>query len=43
VINYRLQGLANKKPETQETMLVNKSKSRVKGEKVLGLDLIAGI
>jgi hypothetical protein len=28
-INYRLQGLVEKKHETQETMLVNRSKIRV--------------
>jgi hypothetical protein len=39
-INYRLQGLANKKPETQEIVLVNRSKIRVRSikESRLGLD-----
>jgi hypothetical protein len=35
-INYRLQGLAEKKPETQETMLVKRIKYRVRSIKVLG-------
>jgi hypothetical protein len=43
VINYRLQGLANKKPETQETVLVNRSKIRVRSTKALGLDLFVRI
>jgi hypothetical protein len=42
-INYRLQGLAEKKPETQQTVLAKRSKSRVKAEIVLELGLIAGI
>jgi hypothetical protein len=29
IINYRLKGLAEKKPETQETMLVKRIKLRV--------------
>jgi hypothetical protein len=32
-INYRLQGLAEKKLETQQTVLVNRSKIRVRTEK----------
>jgi hypothetical protein len=40
-INYRLQGLAKKKPETQETMLVNRSKIGVRSEKEFGMDLTA--
>jgi hypothetical protein len=35
-INYRLQGLAEKKHETQETMLVKRIKYRVRSVKVLG-------
>jgi hypothetical protein len=35
-INYRLQGLAEKKPETQETVLVKRIKLRVRSVKVLG-------
>jgi hypothetical protein len=38
-INYGLQGLANKKPETQETVLVNRSKIRVRSIKESQLDL----
>jgi hypothetical protein len=38
-INYRLQGLANKKPETQETVLVDRSKIRVRSIKESWLDL----
>jgi hypothetical protein len=38
-INYKLQGLAEKKPETQETMLVNKSKIRVRSIKDVRMDL----
>jgi hypothetical protein len=36
VINYRLQGLAEKKPETQETVLVKRIKDRVRSIKRLG-------
>jgi hypothetical protein len=42
VINYRLQGLAEKKPETQETMLVKRIKHRVRSIKEHWLDLISG-
>jgi hypothetical protein len=35
-INYRLQGLAEKKPETQETMLVKRIKHRVRSIKERG-------
>jgi hypothetical protein len=35
-INYRLQGLAEKKPETQETVLVKRIKLGVRSEKELG-------
>jgi hypothetical protein len=42
-INYRFQGVAQKKPETQETVLVKLSKLRVRSKKVLGMDLVAGI
>jgi hypothetical protein len=40
-INYRLQGLVEKKHETQETMLVNRSKIRVGSGKEFGMDLTA--
>jgi hypothetical protein len=43
VINYRFQGVAEKKPETQETVLVKRIKLGVRSEKVLGMDLVAGI
>jgi hypothetical protein len=33
VINYRLQGLAEKKPETQETILAKRIKYRVRSIK----------
>jgi hypothetical protein len=36
VNNYRLQGLDEKKPKTQETVLVKRIKLRVKSVKVLG-------
>jgi hypothetical protein len=36
VINYRLQGLAEKKPETQETVLAKRIKYRVRSKRVLG-------
>jgi hypothetical protein len=36
VINYRLQGLAEKKPETQETVLTKRIKYRVRSKRVLG-------
>jgi hypothetical protein len=42
-INYRFQGVAEQKPETQETVLVKLAKLRVRSEKVLGMDLVAGI
>jgi hypothetical protein len=35
-INYRLQGLAEKKPETQETVLVKSIKLGFRSERVLG-------
>jgi hypothetical protein len=35
-INYRLQGLAEKKPETQETVLVKRIKYRVRSIKGSG-------
>jgi hypothetical protein len=35
VINYRLQGLAEKKPETQETVLAKRIKYRVRSKRVL--------
>jgi hypothetical protein len=35
VINYRFQGLAEKKPETQETVLVKRIILRVRSERVL--------
>jgi hypothetical protein len=35
-INYRLQGLAEKKPETQETVLVKRIKLRVRSIKGSG-------
>jgi hypothetical protein len=35
-INYRLQGLAEKKPETQETVLVKRIKYRVRSIKERG-------
>jgi hypothetical protein len=36
VIHYRLQGLAEKKPETQETVLVKRIKHRVRSIKERG-------
>jgi hypothetical protein len=38
-INYTLQGLAEKKPETQETVLVKRIKHRVRSIKECGWDL----
>jgi hypothetical protein len=35
-INYRLQGLAEKKPETQETVLTKKIKHKVRSIKARG-------
>jgi hypothetical protein len=35
-INYRLQGLAEKKPKTQETVLLKRIKLGVRSERVLG-------
>jgi hypothetical protein len=35
VINYRFQGLAEKKPETQETVPVKRTKLRVRSKRVL--------
>jgi hypothetical protein len=43
VINYRFQGVAEKIPETQETVLVRLTKLKVRSVKVLGMDLVAGI
>jgi hypothetical protein len=43
VINRRFQGVAEKISETQETVLVKLIKLRVRSEKVLGMDLVAGI
>jgi hypothetical protein len=40
VINRRFQGVAEKIPETQETMLVKLVKIRVRSIKVLGMDWI---
>jgi hypothetical protein len=40
-INYRLQGLAEKKPETQETVLVKLIKLEVRSIKGCWLDLCA--
>jgi hypothetical protein len=42
-INYRFQGLAEKKPETQETVLVKRIKYRVRSIKGCWLVLDAGI
>jgi hypothetical protein len=39
VNNYRFQGVAEKIPETPETVLTNRSKIRVRSEKELRLDL----
>jgi hypothetical protein len=41
VINYRSQGVAEKIPETQSTVLVNRFKIRVRSEKEFGMDLTA--
>jgi hypothetical protein len=41
VNNYRSQGLANKKPETHQTVLAKRSKTRVSSEKSLEMDLYA--
>jgi hypothetical protein len=43
VINYRLQGLTEKKPETQETVLVKRIKLRARSIKACWLVLDAGI
>jgi hypothetical protein len=43
VINYRLQGLAEKKPETQETVLAKRIKLGVRSEKDDRLDLVMKI
>jgi hypothetical protein len=43
VIIYRSQGLAEKISETQQTVLVNRSKIRVRSIKGVGLGLVAGI
>jgi hypothetical protein len=43
VINYRFQGVAEKKPETQGTVLVKRIKLGVRSKKELGMDLVAGI
>jgi hypothetical protein len=42
-INYRFQGVAEKIPETQGTVLVKRIKLEVRSVKVLGMDLVAGI
>jgi hypothetical protein len=42
-INSRLQGLAEKKPETQETVLAKRIKLGVRSVKELGMDLVEGI
>jgi hypothetical protein len=41
VINRRFQGVAEKKPETQGTVLAKRSKARVSSDKSLGMDLYA--
>jgi hypothetical protein len=41
VINRRFQGVAEKIPETQQTVLVKRIKLGVRSEKVLGMDLIS--
>jgi hypothetical protein len=43
VINRRFQGVAEKIPESQGTVLVKRIKLGVRYEKVLGMDLLAGI
>jgi hypothetical protein len=43
VINYRFGGVAEKIPETHEIVLVKRRKLGVRSEKVLGMDLVAGI
>jgi hypothetical protein len=43
VNNYRSHGLANKKPETQETVLVKLVKLGVRSTKALELDLFVKI
>jgi hypothetical protein len=43
VIDYRSQGLANKKPETQQIVLVKKVELRVSSTKEFGMDLVEGI
>jgi hypothetical protein len=43
VINYRFGGLVEKVLETHQIVLANRSKARVRFEKVLGMDLVAGI
>jgi hypothetical protein len=42
-IIYRSQGLADKIPETHQTVLVNRSKPRVRSTKRAQLDLSGGI
>jgi hypothetical protein len=42
-INYRFQGLAEKKPETRETVLVKLIKLGVRSGKGCWLDLVEGI
>jgi hypothetical protein len=42
VINRRFQGVAEKKPETQQIVLVKKIKYRVRSEKEHWFDLISG-
>jgi hypothetical protein len=43
VINYRLQGLAEKKPETQETVLVKRIKLGVRSVKDPWVELVVKI
>jgi hypothetical protein len=43
VIIYRFQGVAEKIPETQYTVLVKLIKLRVRSVKGLGMDLVEGI
>jgi hypothetical protein len=42
-INYRLQGLAEKEPETQETVLVKRIKLGVRSVKEFWMDLVVKI
>jgi hypothetical protein len=43
VINYRLQGLAEKKPETQETLLVKRIKLGVRSVNEPWVELVVKI